>query len=275
MATRILLTGSTGFVGRQVLKSLQEKNVEIVLINRASSDKKILNKVKISKVIYTDDIFSETIEWWSNTLRDIDLIIHLAWYLEPGEYLYSDNNYRCYEGSYNLAKGAVNSSVRRIISIGTCFEYKMSMSPLVPSSILSPETPYAKAKVNLFKTLSKFLPSRNIEFAWCRLFYLYGEFEDQRRFVPYLRSQLEKGSKAELSSGKQIRDFMDVRLAGRSIVDIALSNTVGAVNICSEKPISVREFAEQIADEYGRRDLLDFGAKPENRFEPPYIVGKR
>jgi nucleoside-diphosphate-sugar epimerase len=275
MATRILLTGSTGFVGRQVLKSLQEKNVEIVLINRASSDKKILNKVKISKVIYTDDIFSETIEWWSKTLRDIDLIIHLAWYLEPGEYLYSDNNYRCYEGSYNLAKGAVNSSVRRIISIGTCFEYKMSMSPLVPSSILSPETPYAEAKVNLFNKLSKFLPSRNIEFTWCRLFYLYGEYEDKRRFVPYLRSQLEKGSKAKLSSGKQIRDFMDVRMAGRSIVDIALSDTVGAVNICSEKPISVREFAEQIADEYGRRDLLDFGARPENSFEPPYIVGKR
>jgi len=146
---------------------------------------------------------------------------------------------------------------------------------LAPSSLLAPETPYAKAKVNLFKKLSKFLPSRNIEFAWCRLFYLYGEFENQRRFVPYLRSQLEKGSKAKLSSGKQIRDFMDVRLAGRSIVDIALSDKVGAVNICSEKPISVREFAEQIADEYGRRDLLDFGARPENRFEPPYIVGKR
>ena len=39
-----------------------------------------------------------------------------------------------------------------------------------------------------------------------------------------------------------------------------------------EKPITVREIAEKIADEYGRRDLLRFGARPDH-LDPPCIVG--
>ena len=30
----------------------------------------------------------------------------------------------------------------------------------------------------------------------------------------------------------------------------------------------------QIADEFGNRDLLNFGARPNNVYDPPYIVGK-
>ena len=31
----------------------------------------------------------------------------------------------------------------------------------------------------------------------------------------------------------------------------------------------------RIADEYGRRELLRFGARPENIFDPPRVVGVR
>jgi dTDP-6-deoxy-L-talose 4-dehydrogenase (NAD+) len=59
------------------------------------------------------------------------------------------------------------------------------------------------------------------------------------------------------------------------IVETALSQVQGPVNICSGIPVSVRQLAEQIADEYGRRDLLKFGVRPENLFDPPYVVGVR
>ena len=38
---------------------------------------------------------------------------------------------------------------------------------------------------------------------------------------------------------------------------------------------AVRELAEQIADEYGRRDLLKFGARPDNLIDPPCVVGDK
>jgi dTDP-6-deoxy-L-talose 4-dehydrogenase (NAD+) len=51
------------------------------------------------------------------------------------------------------------------------------------------------------------------------------------------------------------------------------SERTGPVNICSGHGISVRALAESIADEYGRRDLLRFGARPDNLIDPPCVVG--
>ena len=39
--------------------------------------------------------------------------------------------------------------------------------------------------------------------------------------------------------------------------------------------MTVRELAERIADEFGRRDLLRFGARPDNPVDPPCVVGIR
>jgi dTDP-6-deoxy-L-talose 4-dehydrogenase (NAD+) len=59
------------------------------------------------------------------------------------------------------------------------------------------------------------------------------------------------------------------------IVNTAIGSKQGAINTCSGVPISVRALAEQIADEYGRRDLLKFGARPDNLVDPPRVVGVR
>jgi dTDP-6-deoxy-L-talose 4-dehydrogenase (NAD+) len=140
---------------------------------------------------------------------------------------------------------------------------------------LNPLTPYAGAKAAAFIVLSQWFSKVDVEFVWCRLFYLHGEGEDARRLVPYLRTRLSAGKPAELTSGHQIRDFLDVREAGRMIVETSLSSELGPVNICSGMPITVRQLAEQIADEYGRLDLLKFGVRPDNLVDPPCVVGVR
>ena len=179
----------------------------------------------------------------------------------------------CLQGTLTLAKGAANARVRRFIGIGTCFEYDLSNGFLTVETPLKPLTPYAAAKAATFIALNHFLSMQNIEFVWCRIFYLYGEGEDLRRLVPYLRTKLSAGEKVELTSGNQIRDYLDSNLAGKLIVDSALGTTIGPVNICSGIPITVRQLAEKIADEYGRRELLQFGAREDNGFNPPLVVG--
>ena len=91
--------------------------------------------------------------------------------------------------------------------------------------------------------------------------------------MPYLRNKLVAGEPAELTSGNQIRDFIDVSIAGRLIADTALGTVQGPVNICSGIPITVKQLAENIADEYGRRDLLIFGSRPDSLIDPPCVVG--
>ena len=159
----------------------------------------------------------------------------------------------------------------RFVGIGTCLEYDLSKSGVSIQTPLNPLSTYAGSKVSLFTSCSTYLRAQSVEFAWCRLFYLYGEGEDERRLAPYVRAKLSKGMKAEITGGNQIRDYMDVSQAGNKIVEIALSRKVGPFNICSGLATTIRAFAEKIADEYGRRDLLSFGKKNISLEGPPYI----
>ena len=274
-APLILLTGATGFVGRQVLRALAGQNCRVRPVVREGKQNLLPPSAAIETVIASPDIFAESVGWWADVCRDVDTVIHVAWYVEPGQYLQSPKNQECLAGTLRLAQGAIQAKVRRFVGIGTCFEYDLSAGRLTVETVLKPSTPYAQAKADTFATLSRLLPQNGIEFAWCRLFYLCGEGEDERRLVPFLRGKLKAGEPAELGSGTQIRDYLDVHEAGRMIVEAALGSGQGPVNICSGTPVTVRQLAERIADEYGRCDLLRFGARADNPLDPPCVVGVR
>lgn len=269
----ILLTGATGFVGRQILNSFSRTEAEFVLVVREGKEGLVPGTTNIRKVISTSDLFHENEDWWKRQCEGVDIVIHAAWYAEPGKYLSSPQNMHCLTGSLNLASGAVNAGVKKFIGIGTCFEYDLSIGTVSVETPLKPLTPYASAKAALYYALVHWMPAVSVDFAWCRLFYLYGDGEDKRRLVPYLRDRLERGETADLTSGNQIRDFLNVADAGRLIAGVALGSQQGPINICSGVAITVRQLAEQIADEYGRRDLLRFGSRPDNLIDPPRVVG--
>lgn len=268
-----LLTGATGFVGRQVLRALGEKGVRIRMVVREGNQRQLEKLEGIESIVTTIDLFAESADWWADVCKDIDTVIHVAWYAEPGKYLQSAKNVDCLIGTLHLAKGAAQAGVKRFVGIGTCFEYDLTGGILSVDTPLRPLTPYAGAKAAAFMALSQWLPQQGVAFTWCRLFYLHGEGEDARRLVPYLRTKLAAGEPAELTSGSQIRDFIDVREAGQLIVETSLGREVGPINICSGIPITVRQLAENIADEYGGHDLLRFGARQENITDPPCVVG--
>lgn len=269
----VLLTGACGFVGRQVLRQLAKRGGRVRVVVREGKQGMLATFEGVESVVTTPNLFAENAAWWADACMGIDTIIHAAWYAEPGKYLQSSKNLDCLTGTLQLAKGAALAKVRRFVGIGTCFEYDLTGGILSVDTPLRPITPYAGAKAAAFLSLSQWLPQQNVEFAWCRLFYLYGEGEDERRLVPYLRTRLAGGLPAELTNGNQIRDFLDVCEAGQMIVEVALSKKQGGANICSGVPITIRQLAERIADEYGRRDLLIFGARPDNFVEPPCVVG--
>ncbi len=273
---KILITGATGFVGRQVVGVLaQNKNVQLRVIVREKKEKLLPQKIDFESIYKTANIFTESSEWLKKVCTDIDIFIHLAWYAEPGLYLSSEKNLECIQGTLNLARAAKQASIRRFVGIGTCFEYDLDHGILSVNTPLKPGSLYAASKASTYMILSKYFALSSIEFAWCRLFYLYGEGEDDRRLVPYLRKQLTNGQEALLSSGEQIRDFLNVKIAARMIADVTLSSANGPVNICSGKGITVRQLAENIAKEYNRLDLLKFGARPDNEIDPSKVIGVR
>jgi dTDP-6-deoxy-L-talose 4-dehydrogenase (NAD+) len=269
----ILLTGATGFLGKKILDALNSKDITIYVISRYD-ESFFVDYQNVTKIIKTKNFFTESADWYKNICNEVDIIIHAAWYAEPGKYLESDLNIECLSGTINFAKAATEEKVQKFVGVGTCFEYDLTSSnPLDIDSQLNPLSLYSRAKASTFKLLEKLFNNHKVDFLWTRVFYLYGEGEDSRRLVAVLRSKLSEGKVVDLTSGNQIRDFMDVELAGSLIADASLSKNVGPFNICSGIGVSIRELAENIADEFGRRDLLNFGALEDNITDAPYVVG--
>ena len=268
-----LLTGGLGFVGRQVLRKLLERGIQVRLVVRKGKQEELVPVESNGPIVVTPDLFSEGVDWWAEVCSDIDTVIHCAWYADPADYLVSPRNLDCLIGTLRLAQGVAKAGVKRFVGIGTSVEYDLSAGMLSIDTPLRPASPYGAAKAAAFSMLSQWLPVQDVGFAWCRLFNLYGEGEDARRLVPYLRAKLSAGELAELTSGSQVRDFLDVATAGEMIADFACGSQQGAVNICSGVPVTVRELAERLADEYGRRDLLRLGARKDNPLEAQYVVG--
>jgi dTDP-6-deoxy-L-talose 4-dehydrogenase (NAD+) len=163
--------------------------------------------------------------------------------------------------------------VSRFLGLGTCAEYDHRPGTLTIETPLKPLTTYAATKVSLYTTLSEWLPRQNVSFAWIRLFYLSGEGESKERLVPYVRSQISQEKFVDLTSGDQVRDFMDVVEVGKQIAEISLSKQIGPINLCSGIPVTVRQLVEKIADEYGRKDLLRFGVREDNPYDPGCVIG--
>lgn len=270
MSSTLLLTGATGFVGKQVLRALQSNGACLRVV---AHSRDTFAWPPGTSVVVSADAFSESAAWWADTARDVDAVLHVAWYTEPGVYLQSPRNLDCLRGTLSMAEGCAAAGVRRFVGVGTCFEYDTSHGHLSTSTPLNPASPYAAAKAAAYLFLREYFAAREVSFAWCRLFYLFGEGEDSRRLIPYVRQQLEQGQPVDLTSGHQVRDYLDVREAGAELVSHLLGSRQGAINVCSGEGRTVRDIVERIADEYGRRDLLRFGARADHFTDPPVVVG--
>lgn len=268
---KILVTGATGFIGHHVIDELLKHNIEIFSVQRSTKSENIFNKRV--HVIETDDLFSESIEWWETKCIGIDIVLHLAWFTKSREYLDSYENIQCLTGSLNLARAAVLAGVKRFIGIGTCVEYDLTYQTLSVDTPLKPLSIYAATKAGLFLNLTQLFKTYSVDFTWCRIFHVYGDSDDKNRFIPFLKSKLDLNEDVSLPNEEQIRDFLNVTEVARIISDTTLSNKTGPINVCSGKPKSIQQIAMQIADQYQKRNLIKFDKKIDQLDSFPFIVG--
>jgi len=269
---KILLTGATGFVGRQVLPHLLERGHEVRVVVRESTTRELTSASQRVERFEVNDLFTTERRQLGKMLSGIDVVIHAAWRVSSPDYLSSPDNFDCLYGSVRLGQAFTELGGRRFIGIGTCFEYDLTGGEISSETPLKPLTTYGVCKAATFHSLSLLFAANSTEFLWCRLFYLYGVGERSSRLVPYIRDRISAGQPALLGSGTQVRDYLDVQVAAKLIVEQALGAACGEKNICSGAPISVRELAERVADEYQRRDLLVFGAREDSPLDPPVVV---
>jgi nucleoside-diphosphate-sugar epimerase len=193
--------------------------------------------------------------------------------VEHGKFWTALDNLDWVAATINLARAALDRGVGRFVGAGTCYEYDWppDANCSEEATPVRPTTLYAVAKDAVRRMLEE---ANAFSFAWARLFYLYGPFENERRLVASLASKLARNEPAPMSRGLAVRDFLDVRDAGAALAALALSDVRGAVNIASGIGVSVASIAERLGKISGKPHLISFGALPDRIEEPPRIVGE-
>lgn len=112
-----------------------------------------------------------------------------------------------------------------------------------------------------------------IGLTWARLFYLYGPNEDTRRLVPAIITTLLRRERFAASHGSQVRDYLYVADVASALCSLAEGGIPGPVNVCSGRPVVLRDLMASIGALIGGESLIEYGERKARDWDPPFVVG--
>lgn len=268
---RVLLTGATGFIGSHLLRLLARAGCEVAAVIRPGADTRRIADLDgryrpVRAGMEDAAAIAADLDGWKP-----DLALHFAWYTVPGKYFSAPENVACVTASLDLVRWLSETGCPRIVAAGTCFEYDLDQGYLPESAPARPRGLYGAAKHAFYLMAREYLRGAGCGFAWPRIFYLYGPWEDERRLVPTVIRNFLRGQPCPLTTAEPVRDFLHVEDVAAAVWAIARSDVEGAVNVGSGKPVGIHDLARQAARLVGREDLLRPGALPDPAGEPPLI----
>ena len=265
---RVLVTGGTGFIGRQTLPELATRGFDVHVVGRSKPPDDCPPGVAFHQCDLLDASATSLL---AARLAPTHLL-HLGWYAKPGQFWTSLENLHWVAASLNLYVAFARAGGARAVVAGSCAEYDWSHTELDETRTpLVPRTLYGQSKHALRTLLEQAGQQTSVRMAWGRVFFLYGPHEAPGRLVGDVIQSLMERREALCSDGTQERDFMHVSDVGRAFAAILDSDITGPVNIASGVCLPVRTVISTLGSLIGAADLIRFGAVNRPN-EPPRLA---
>mgnify|MGYP000462553295 FL=1 len=259
MQKRILLTGSTGFLGSYLLESFISRGIEVAIILRSTSNTWRISQLLDKVIVYNlDKIKLEVI---FDEYRP-EIIVHTACsYGRNGERITDILNSNLFFG-LELLQEAIRTNVNTFINSNS----------LLPRNI----TDYSLSKAQFTDWLIQ--KSDQIQVVNFNIEHMYGVRDDEKKFIPWLISEMKNNEKQiNVTAGVQKRDFVyvtdvvdafNIVIQKLKILPAWNQFDVGTGTFTEVREV-VQKIAEIIENRYGKSifSRLNFGSIPYRRGE--------
>ena len=235
--TDILLLGGTGFLGKSLLKRLDQKNSVKVMIH--DSD------FQTSAVKFKGNILKK--KSFFNEIRKDEIIINFLGQISTNESDFIDLNI---VGGINLLNSCLEKKIKKIILISTINVYGENLEqPSKETDSLKPKTTYGVVKMITEQMYEYFSKMHGIDIVILRLADIYGP-DKKNGFLTQIINSLNDKTIVPVcyNRGKQQRDMLYIDDAIDCILNVINNSNHGfnSFNVSSGKRYSINELISKI-----------------------------
>ena len=243
---KLLVTGSSGFVGRRFLE-MASTDWEIICLGRSQPDS------LTGRWIRCDLSDQKSIESAAKQVSDemFDAIIHLAAFVPKTATDDTLENAKLgnIDATINLLTHFGEKSEKIIIgSTAEVYDQSKIHGPITEDNVVAGSSYYGSTKMASELIAQSYAKKMNKELTILRFSVMYGGYDPIARAIPNFIRAAKAGEDLTLRGANVLRDYVHIDDVARSIICAVNANGAGVVNIGTGRGVSIRETAQVIVD---------------------------
>lgn len=267
---KVLVTGANGYIGRNVIKALQNRKDFYVI---ATSKNEINYETKNVKFVKFDILNDKITNNIYSLFDSPNIVIHLAW--RNGFQHNSPSHLLDLSKHFEFLKTLIDSGVSQLVVAGSFREYGKCNGLAKEKKSFSGLNMYTLSKLSLKKALEIYLKDKSTILQWIRPFSLYGDDTHNNSILTKIyRASLNGEKTFPFTMGNEEYDYESIEDLSNQIIAVASQDKInGVIDLCSGKSVKLSEVAEKFIKDKNLNIKLDYGAFKTRKYDSPCIYG--
>jgi nucleoside-diphosphate-sugar epimerase len=260
---KVLVTGSTGLVGGEIVRHLHSLGWEVIM---ATSSKNVIASCdRISVVDFQLSNISSNQEL-KDVLKSTDVIVHCAAVLPGTE---GADNRQAFElntrGTLQLLELSSASNLSHFIFLSTANMFESSQDMIDENTLPVPDNYYALSKCLCEQMLKGYYGNKGLKYSILRISAPYGSRYKIKAVIPLFVERALKNKDLELmGTGLREQTFTYVTDIARACEMVIQKKVQGCFNITGPAPVTMKMLAETVLKSVsGTRSKIVMTEKPD------------